>query len=661
MLREGKDLDLAARGIKEGSESDLRVGSALDGKIQRSDLSLTERKLYDVLRGKFDHLLDRYVKSAASSDKSYRDIVYRANKREAPNPNWTPDELKAYELMMRRVKDYLPHIFDRDALLAEFKVEAAQIRQKLSTEIQSSKLNFQKSRLRELESSIQKLQGGELVTYDSLPTSIRMRFFEPRKGKKGYSLSAVKAYRTYLSGIRRKLYDEPAVRVAAELHKSLDPSLREYNKWYVRRYLGWDKHKLDSLAGAISSFQWMRTLGLNPRSAVVNLTQRINTITEVGPKYSLAGQKAAFTRAGKEAFDRTGIAREIPQVLLEGDSPVGMENVRAIVGYLFNKVELGNRRHAFLSGRAKALASGKSEPQASRAGVDTVHRTQFRYGRVGMPRVLSHPVGRIGLQFWSYPIKQMELIVRWAKTDPKKLLTYIALAEGGKETLKQLLNVDLSNALGFGMNLGEAIQALRDIPDGDFRGFFRHMRLAMSEGGGMLPSGLGPTPSSLLKVIEKAKESRGLEALGKELSPVMTNRMVQTYKAITKRHVDKEGKGLYPIYNQDKQLMYYLTGKQLLMRSIGPRSATETKQYVDFRKDYLLDKEHQDILRDITRAIIDGNDKKANLLINKYGLVPSEKALVNEALRRELPYEERREINKTQRQREWETIREGEE
>jgi len=660
LWEQGEEFSGAIKGVKEGGKSDLKIGQALDGKISRSDLSLSERKSYDFFRGKFDYLLDRFIQNSASSDAQYKKIIRYAGKPEAADKKWVasltgPDKF-AWELANRKVSDYLPHIFDRESILLEFKNERALLSSKLRTAVDPGKRARYERRIAKIDSAINTMAGGDLVRYDALPTSLRMRFFEPRKGKEGYNLSAIRAYRAYLNGIKRKIYDEPAVRRVAELHKSLDPSLREYNKWYVRRYLGWDKNKLDDLAGAISSFQWMRTLGLNPRSAVVNLTQRINTIADAGLKFSLRAQKEAFTKEGQEAFDATGLAREIPQVLMEGPAPAGMEKVRAIVGYLFNKVELGNRKHAFLAGRAKALASGSSPEAAVQAGIDLVHKTQFRYGKVGMPKALSHPVGRIGLQFWSYPIKQTELIVDWAKNDPKKLIAYVAMAEGGKVALQKFLNVDLSSALGFGVNIGQAIKAIRDVPDEDWRGFFRHLKVAASEGGGLLPSGLGPTASGLLKVIEGAQKGVGMQALGKELTPILVDRTVQAYKAVIKRN----NKNMYPMYSKNGDLMYYLTGKQLLMRSVGPKSYTETEKYTGWKEDQLLDQDLKSILRDTTRAIVDGDNKKANMLINKYGVIPSEQGIANEVLRRELPYEERRVINKTRRQEEFESMMEGE-
>lgn len=663
LWREGEEFSRSVAEIKEGKESDLKVGAALDGKLDRNSLNLTERRAYDFLRSKFDFLLDRYVKVSTTSDAAYRDIVRRANSGESVDKGWldglSDSDRFAYNLLKRRVSDYLPHIFDRDSVMQELVAERVILENKLRTSVDPASSAKLQTRLSKVTDSINTMEGGDLILYEQLPTELRMRFFEPRKGKEGYNLSAIRAYRAYLNGIKRKIYDEPAVRQVAELHKSLDPSLRQYNSWYVRRFLGWDKHKLDDLAGAVSSFQWMRTLGLNPRSAVVNLTQRINTIAEAGPRWSAEGQRRAFTEEGKTEFNKTGIAREIPQVLMEGHAPPGMEKVRAMVGYLFNKMELGNRRHAFLTGQAKYASEHSvsvSDPAAVQAGIDLAHKTQFRYGKVGMPKALTHPVGRIGLQFWSYPIKQMELMVDWAKNDPKKLITYLAMAEGGKLALQEFMNVDLSNALGFGVNMGEVIQAIRDVPDEDWRGFFRHLKLSVSGGGGLLPSGPGPTVTGMMKVAEGVGEGRGMRALEKELSPVMFSRAKQVWKAIEGR------KGsMYPMFSQDGSLMYYLTGKQLLMRSVGPKSNTESLSYLQWKADELLDQDMKGILRDVTRAVVDGDTEKSNRLINKYGIVPSEESIVNEIMRRELPYEDRRAIRKNKRQIEFEALTQGQE
>ncbi len=711
LATEGESLVEAAGKIKQGSAASIRVGQALDGKLQRRQLFQNERKLYDFMKGKYDFFLQKYARSVSDSNEGYIKVLRASTSKHDPRvkvsslpaeaaeeygvlknqlaeirngralrflnkeeskrywdtrkqmsgiltKEWketlTTGERKAYDILTRKVKDYLPHIFDQDELIGQFKNEAARIRKSLETATDKGAITQYKTRLKELNEAITNLQGGKMVTYEALPTNVKMRFFETRKGKAGYSFDSVKAFQTYLNSVARKIYDEPAVRKVAELHKDLDPSLKAYNKWYIRRYMGYDKSKLDNLAGSISSFEWMRTLGLNPRSAITNLTQRVNTVAEIGLKHSLKGEKMAFTKEGTRLFNETGIAKEVPQVLLEGPVPEGMEKARAIVGFMFNKMELGNRKHAFLSAYSKFKDAGMGEKEAIRFAINKVHKTQFRYGSVGMPKALTTPAGRVAGQFWSYPIKQCELLARWAKEDPGKLVKYLAMAEGGNMTLKEFADIDLSNALGIGLNYGEAIKALQDIPKNDWRAFWRHARLTVSSGGGLLPSGFGPAVSGAGKVAAAIKEGKGWNQFVKEITPVQAKRFSQGFKALKNR---KET--LYPIYTDKGYISHYVTKKELVMRSFGPRPATETKGYKKWRESNLLEEERISILSDITKAIIDGDQVKANKLINKYNIVPSEARIKNEIAKRESSYDERKEARKPRAAEIWAQRREN--
>jgi hypothetical protein len=691
LANEGEKFVKAAGKIKEDSAGSSMVGAALDAKISRSELKPQEAHLYDFLKDRFDFLLRYYARSRAGSEVAYKEVVRWANQpykpiakieslseykqsrynamrkrlaevrggkkiselkgakakqyrqiqknmRDMLHKEWLEQlpegQRKAYTALSRRIKDYLPHIFDKEHLLAEFKNDVALINKKLKTATNLGAITRYKKRLRELQDAIVGLEQGKLVTYQSLPKNIRFKFFETRKGAKGYSFDAIKAYQAYLIGITRKIYDEPAIRMAAELHRSLNPSLKAYNKWFIRHYMGWDRSKLDPLSGAIASFQWMRTLGINPRSAIVNWTQRLNTIVEVGEKYSLEGARFGFTSKGKKLFKETGIAREIPQVLMEGPVPAGMEKMRAIVGYLFNKVELGNRKHAFLSGYSKAKAMGMSEKAAIQYGIDVVHKTQFRYGKIGMPKMLRRPMGRLVGQFSSYTIKQIELLSKWFKNEPLKFIKFFAYAEGTRWTLKEFLDTDLSNALGFGITWGEVLNAIKDMSDADWRGFWRHIRLSVSGGGGILPSGLGPTATGAIEVAEAITKGRGFEQLKRELRPVQLKRFVDAYKSVV-----GERKGLYPVYDRKGHVMYEVTTPQLIQRTIGPRPAKESKEWLKYKKKTLLEQEKKEILDNIKKAIVDKKIEKARALVRKYKIYPTFESIITEKLRRKYPRE----------------------
>ena len=734
---QGELFKKAVGDIKGESISSKRIGMALDGKIPRSELTLKQRKAYDFFQEQYQFLIQKYARTAAGTEEGYLKVL-KASNRKNPiqvkvselseplqkkygvlknrldkirkgralkdlgadekvywdtrkemlrtlNKGWTEKltagERKAFDVLSRRIKDYLPHMFERTELLADFKTEISTINSKLRTATNKGAITQYKNRLKQLEDAVIRLEKGYMVTFESLPQNVRFKYFESRKGKAGYSFDAIKAYQSYLDGITKKIYIEPAIKEVAQLHKELSPELKSYNKTFIRKYMGWDVSKWDSAAGAIASAQWMRTLGLNPRSAIVNLTQRMNTIVEVGERQALGrpilsalhlkkGEILGYTKEGTKLFDATGISKEIPQVLMEGAIPKSMESMKNVLGYMFHKIEIGNRKHAFLSGYSLAK-SGKISPQMAKRydiknpkkmteaecvqfGVDVAHKTQFRYGKIGMPMGLRHPVGRLALQYWSYPIKQTEYMVGLLKSDPKKLIKLIAYAEGSKYVLDEFLNTDLSNALGFGITWGEIIKAAQAVPEGDWRKFLRHAKLTFGGGGGVLPSGLGPTATGASKVAASIRKGRGFQTLKRELTPVQWKRFSQAYDALKNRKGNK-----YPIYDSRKHLMYYVTSKELAMRTVGPRPAKESKQWIEYQKGQLLEQERGEVLQDIINAMVDGNSKKANKLMNRYQIEPTDQAIEAEILKRKLTRKERKSLKDFGKPEEYQYQREG--
>src|SRR3972149_5897171 len=122
-----------------------------------------------------------------------------------------------------------------------------------------------------------------------------------------------------------------------------------------------------------------------------------------------------------------------------------MDKLRRVLGFMFNKAEEYNRKHAFMTyyskyenlGETEAIKRADSfcftkififgvenlgETEAIKRAVEGVHKTQFQYGKVGMPKILRTPVGRVGLQFSSFSIKQIEFLQKLMKEDPRKVL-----------------------------------------------------------------------------------------------------------------------------------------------------------------------------------------------------------------------------------------------
>lgn len=691
----------AAGGIKLGSDSSVRVGRALDAKLPVGQLNEQEQKLYYFLKDKFDFLYNQLAQQVADSPEGYKKVAYAASKKYKPtsktvdlsadlkqvydavkskrdmlrngraikefskaeaaqyeklgralvdirHADWlnklSPGDRQAYAMLRRKVKDYLPRIFDQDELAQTFKNEINRLEGMLRLTTNPAEVTKLKNRLKDLYASVNKMHGGGIVKYQDLPKDFRLRFLDVRKGAQGYQFDAMKAYQTYLYGFARKFYGDPALKQVGELFKQVEPSVRPYARWFIEDWAGLGRRSMaDKLAGGLASYQWMTKLGMNPRSALTNFTQRLNTIAEAGEVWSAKGWAKGWTPEGKELFAKSGVAQEVPSVLMEGTVPAGMERLRQVLGFLFTKVELGNRKHAFLTGYEKAKAAGVGEQEAIQAGIDLVHTTQFRYGKIGTPKQFRGPVGRLAFQFWSYPIKQLEFMAHLARRNPVGLAKLLAYAEGGNWLLGEFLNIDMSNAMGLGMNYGEIVKTLQEVSDGDLRQAYRHMRL-IPKGSGLLPTTLGPTFDTMLKWSEQVGQGKGTEALLKGLLPVQGAKLMQAYESV------KESKGgRYPVFNANGEQLYDVTGTQLLMNAIGPKVKSVSKKSEQAQADRLAGQEYDQIREEIVSALVKGDTKKASDLMSKYGILPSDEGVKEAFFRRYVGRDIRREMDTSPR------------
>jgi diguanylate cyclase (GGDEF)-like protein len=689
----------ATKGIKGGSIE--KIGQVLDGKLDKVVLNPKELRAHNYLKKDFDYLINKYARTVAGSDETYQKMLRAATRKykpqskivdlEAPaaaryarlktqlsqlrigskayeavrrqqrailHSDWVgklePGAAKAYDALSRRVSDYLPHMFDKDQLLLEFKSEAARIQAKLKTATHPAAVTTYKNKLKQLEDSIIKMQQGYMVTYKGLPQNVAFKYLNRRTGKQGYSFDAFKAYESYLHGMAKKIYDEPMLKRAFENHKNLPPELKKYNVDYMRSFMGYDKYRFEDLANAVASTQYLLKLGFNARSAVGNLTQRINTVAKIGPLHSAKGQARAFMPKYKKMFDETGISREIPQVLFEGKMSQGFKAITDIAGFLFRRAELGNRRHAFLSALSKAEAKGLSPKKAYQYALDAADDTQFVYGKTGMPLGLRTPVGRTAGQFTSFSIKQMEFLHKLWKKDPKRFMAWMALSEGSIYTAREFLNADISNYLGVGATWGKVLDTFGSISEGDFRKAITNARLVFSGGGGILPSGPGPSVRAAIDLGSAIKKGKGLERLKRELTPIQFRRIAQSYDALMKKRDDPLGLfggKVYPVADSRGNLIYYATSRELLQRTAGPAVARESQNWIESEEDYIYDQTLKDINNEIIDLMLDGKAEEAKRLSNKYGVIPSPRSIENARYRRKVDGITRGQQRETDRQR----------
>lgn len=597
---------------------------------------------------KFGYLLRRWGKSLL--DEKAEAKIWK-NSKKGVSTKWVENlsdvEKEVFNIYSKKISRYITHIIDRSELI-DYATKELQTLNKKMTRINPDSPEFTQldAQRTQLLHTIDVSKGKDPVLYDALPGKIRFGFFEKRKGAPGYNISARRAYETYLGGIKRKIFDDPAIRGSIQHYKGMSPELRPYAKWYMQRFMGIDKKPFQALSGTIRSAEWMLKLGGNPRSSVVNLTQQLNTLADYGPINAARGYKFAMTKEGRQLFESTGIPETVMQVMAsDRPSHPKIESLRAGVGWLFNKVEYGNRLHAFCTGYQAAIRKRMPQAKAITEGIKSVERNQFMYGRVGMPKALTGAPG-VAFQFWSFPIKQIELMSYWIRKKPASFVTWLALAEGGKVALDELLGLDLSSALGLGIDYGELINTVAAFTEGEGKKAKFHLK-QISKGGGVAPYGLGPAVN-LFESIGKALKGEVApeEVMYKQLTPVAFQRGMQSGKALAEGP-DTEGK--YPVRKQPTgELQYRETPEQLAARVLVAKPSIETKEQQEIQKIRLTKKMYTETQRKISDLIAAGKVKQALELATKYKIQLSKQSVTAAMKRRAFTARERALMNKAE-------------
>ena len=666
MSERGLGVDAIEHVIEKNPEGARKVALAQEGKLGVEKLTADEVLALKTLRTTYKHMLDSYV-DRVIPDPNRRQIIqtiakkYRWNEVEngervqavladlKKEYKLTAPEMEALEVMRNERKYYLPHVHDKQALIEH-------VRMKLS-KMEAAK-NKNRAAISSYKDTLVNLEGGQLVTFNQVPKSIMRGFFEERHGLKGYKVDAGIAFNSYIKWWLKKMYDEPALRKFAELYPQLPPELKPYWQQYMINYMGLGPR--EPISNFLKQAEWIRTLGLSGRSATTNLTQMINTFAEAGyTADALAGLSRAWTRDGIRQFRDSGLPREIPTVIYSGETEIAsnLEKFRVFSGILFNAAEFANRNHAYHTGLVKAEKAGLSGDSAYWYAVDFVHKTQFRYGRVGMPRMTRGGMG-VFTQFSSFPIKQTELMYSWTQgrdiitkealdkrpkdvvltakkrsdglyevKDKKmgwsKLFLYTALSYGAIEGSKRI-GFDISNALGVGVSPGEIMKSLEAMSQQEWEESERHWRQAWMSGGGILPQGVFPLTGPFLQLVTtiQGRSQDNMYKIMAELEPLQARRFRDMYYAF--KH-QKDGK--FPVFKYDTpdiltgrpvKKKYELDLKQTLTRALGPKPSAETEKQIAELRHKLIDSEIKDILMKFDRALMRGKSKEINRIFEKY-------------------------------------------
>jgi len=302
-----------------------------------------------------------------------------------------------------RVTNYITHIFDKDFIKKDFDEDLAKI------------------------------------ISERVPGSVYDPFTQQRLGKEGYIEDVFKALDAYVKRATRKVNMDPALMAISKKSDSLPLESWKYVKSYIDRVnlrptdldtmvdnlikqspVGYKlgQRPLMAVTRPLRQAVYRGTLGLNVGSAVRNLTQGVNTYAKLGEKWTAKGYLDSF----KSILTK---GNELEAVGVLRDTNIQDRQLSAVKGLLekadkglfslFEFAEKVNRGSAYFGAKAKALSQGLSEQEAVQAGIKMARDTQFTFGSVDTPLVLSSDLAKTLGQFQSFNLKQTEFLTEMIK------------------------------------------------------------------------------------------------------------------------------------------------------------------------------------------------------------------------------------------------------
>lgn len=294
----------------------------------------------------------------------------------------------------KRITNYITHIFEKDFIKKEFDPDIAKLIQ------------------------------------DRVAGSVYDPFTEQRLGKMGYVEDTWRALDAYVKRATRKVNMDVALEQVKNVAKNLEDSQYQYVKSYIDR-INLRPTSIDNLVdntikqmvgyrfgqrpvASLSRFGrqmvYRGTLGLNPGSALKNLSQGANTYAKLGERYTIKGYLDTLIKGTKELED-VGVLRDnfIQDRTISAGKQI-MQKVDKGLFVFFDAAEKINRGAAYYGAKARALAKGLNEQEAIQEGLKTVRDTQFTFGSIDTPPILSSDLSKLLLQFQSYSLKQGEFL-----------------------------------------------------------------------------------------------------------------------------------------------------------------------------------------------------------------------------------------------------------
>jgi hypothetical protein len=315
------------------------------------------------------------------------------------------------------------------------------------------------------------------IISDKVPGEVYNPFLEKRLGAKGYKQDAWSALDAYAKRATRKVYMDTALEQLEHASGKLEESAWDYVKKYADG-INMRPTKVDNLLdnavksvigyrlGARPTLQTTRFLrqmtyraflGLNPASALRNLSQGVNTYATLGEKYTAIGYTKLFSPSARKELETEGIFNNsFIQDRSVSAAKKAIQRMDKGLFVFFDSVEKINRGAAYLGAKAKALKAGKTEEEAVEYAKKIVRRTQFAYDSIDTPVGMNSDIVKTLLQFNTYTVKQTEFLIelRKDKTLAQAVAAYMRYGLAGAAFVGTI-------GAAFGMELKELLPSPR--------------------------------------------------------------------------------------------------------------------------------------------------------------------------------------------------------
>ena len=342
----------------------------------------------------------------------------------------------------KRITNYITHIFDKDLITKEFDEDLAKI------------------------------------ISDKIPGSVYDPFLEKRLGKLGYKQDTWAALDAYVKRGTRKVHVDPILeQIRGRAGKTLEESPLEESQFkYIQRYINTINMRPTEFDNLVDNFikstpigyrlgqrpltyslkvlrqvAYRAMLGLNPGSALRNLSQGVNTYATLGEKYTAIGYASLFKRGAFQELKDAGVLNHgfIEDRVLSSHKKV-LQAADKMLFSFFEGAERVNRGAAYFGAKAKAIAAGQSEEDAIKFAREIVRKTQFAFGSVDTPVGLSSDVVKSIAQFQNFSVKQTEFLATMAKDkDYAAMLRYAAAGVAFVYTAGQAIGMSPTELIPF--------------------------------------------------------------------------------------------------------------------------------------------------------------------------------------------------------------------